>query len=205
MSYMCYYGDIFEVANDTASDVLYKVKKASVNNMIGLVRYLILLPIGFCTLWDFNKLAKRLKRITNHSCILVDNVRTFHSDLSECIDRMNKLKNKWKRLSHTAPFWNKIYYKIIEIIKLFEKMEKMPIKPISNEMEAVSVFEKRITSNPIPMIVSMSIYSFLVAVVIYLVILKVVPISGGVIGCILGVSFFLTALSDFNHRGQKHC
>lgn len=55
----------------------------------------------------------------------------------------------------------------------------------------------------VQMIIAMSIYSFLTAAVIFLVMLKVIPISSGVIGCILGVSFFLTALSDFSHRYQK--
>jgi CBS domain containing-hemolysin-like protein len=103
-----------------------------------------------------------------------------------------------------VPLWNKIYNRIIEITKLFEKIDHMEVRAVSKKMEA-DMYNRKIVNNRVPMVVSMSVYVFLIITVLALVALNIVPLSAGIIGCILGVSFFLTALNDYKHRGQKLC
>jgi len=57
--------------------------------------------------------------------------------------------------------------------------------------------ERKITSKPYPMLISMGLYIIIFLAVAILTVMDIIPVFSSILGGIIGFSFFLSALDDF--------
>lgn len=157
---------------------------------------------AFRVYFALRRLLKKYWRIASKS----EAVERFQYVYQEIYGSLKSIQIRSKRLKENRfPLSNQIYNILIEIIKLADEINEIDIDTLK-EKEAVktTIFEKQIASKPYPMLISMGYYILLFVIIMILTIIKVIPLVSSILGGLIGISYFSTALHDYMLWRKKY-
>ena len=148
---------------------------------------------------ELNKISEGLSIVAKNPSRhieLVEHVQTRHAEIQRDLE---KLRQKCKRLKAIRfPLSEEIYGVLNKMIKTTDNINRIDIHRLKEKgVDEMLTSERKITSKPYPMLISMGLYIIIFLAVAILTVMDIIPVFSSILGGIIGFSFFLSALDDF--------
>lgn len=182
---------------------LFKQTKKIQRKKSSLGFYIKYTIIGFISYKKFKKIHKLYSLVFNKPKYSIELIKIIikeallsKSNIELIIIKCEKILNDSSSGLLIRLIISKIYREAIEVKKYLDKFEEIQLDSLEEEAAMLDP-NKKITPRPYRIYITLSFYILSLAVLTILVILKIIPFISSIVGYILGINFFFTALNDY--------
>lgn len=200
--YCEYYSETIAISNT--------VKYIRKNRALASTRFYVkVMPRSSACLGSLHRLYIYQKRVIDNPLANIETIKVFQSKAKETMDLYRSWRIDMKRFTTNipvVPFSSRMYQTVNKLLEQADTISEIDVNKLVNEKEVVTLMDaKKKNASRLPLIINIGAYIIVIIAAILLSVLKVIPIFSGIIGCVLGISFLHTSISEYGSWRRENC